>query len=114
MRRYKRFRRYRRVVIADFFRMYYHSGPNFWSSFRRYIRFVVITDVVINDFYCIVVYSLHPDVVIPTFCGAVKSANEDTFWTIRKLVTTTTRADVKQAILLTLGRCHPDDKVVKK
>ena len=32
---------------------YCHSGPNFWSSFRRYIRFVVITDVVINDFYCI-------------------------------------------------------------
>ena len=32
--------------------MYCHSGPNFWSSFRRYIRFVVITDVVINDFYC--------------------------------------------------------------
>ena len=53
LRRYERFRRCRRVFISDFFRRYYHSGPNFWSSFRRYIRFVVISDVVINDLYCI-------------------------------------------------------------
>ena len=60
LRRYNRSKKFQNcvaisgfVVISDYFRIYCHSGPNFWSSFRRYIRFVVITDVVINDFYCI-------------------------------------------------------------
>ena len=67
LRRNKRFRRYRRVVISDFFCMYWHSGPNFWSWFRRYIRFVVITDVVINDFYCIIYAWFHNSIFLFLF-----------------------------------------------
>jgi len=44
----------RRVVISDFFACIVIAGQTF-GQFRRYIRFVVITDVVINDFYCILV-----------------------------------------------------------
>ena len=62
----------------------------------------------------IVLCSLHPDVVIPTFCGAVRSAKEEAFWNIRKLLASATRSDVRQAILLAMARCQPDEQLVKR
>jgi len=62
----------------------------------------------------IVLYSLHPDMIIPTFCGAVRAANEEGFWNIRELAASATRANVGQTIVFALSSCHPDDKLIKK
>ena len=54
--RYNRFLVKYDLVITDICCVYLDTRPNFSTKFARYIRLLVITGLVIYDFYCTVQY----------------------------------------------------------